>query len=158
MDWRIVMGLAFAAFAVIGLLSLGEGLSLMHTTDVQRGWPTAQGVVTASYVEDEPASDGTYYSPVVVYEYDAGGAHRQSSRISYVAQSSTERSWALEVAGRYPVGANVTVHYDPGDPGYALLEPGTGGAEWLPLLVGVAFTSVGVLGSVGTMLSKGRWG
>jgi hypothetical protein len=56
-------------------------------------------------------------------------------------QMSGSQCSAEKVIGRYPAGAEVEVHYDPGNPSQAALENPTG-ASWI--LLGIALFCFGV--------------
>ncbi len=56
---------------------------------------------------------------VVEYEFEAGGKARTGSRISIGETMGEEVQAAMK---RYPVGAKVTVYYDPADPENCVLE------------------------------------
>jgi hypothetical protein len=79
-----------------------------------RNWPTAVGTVTASSVQ------GRENKPFVEYEFEVAGQKYRSSRITMGEPPS--QGEAASILARYPVGASVTVYYDPADPHMATLE------------------------------------
>jgi hypothetical protein len=88
-------------------------------------WPRTKGKIESSEVCQSFGS--RYYAPDVTYRYtvddtDFIGETIQSTRVGL---SETE---AREIAGRYPVGAEVDVRYDPQRPWSCMLElsPGAG--------------------------------
>ena len=85
-----------------------------------------------------PGSD-----PGVRFEYRISGTRYTGDRVSYGGHSPG--IGAAEIAARYPLGAAVTVWYDPGQPGKAVLEPGPKLANWIEPGVGLAMVVLGTL-------------
>jgi hypothetical protein len=95
---------------------------------VRARWPVADGRVTAGRIEVIEVARGkslirTYetYLPVVSYAYEVAGA-RRSNDIPAITRKSREE--AEEALRAYPVGTPVQAHYDPDDPGTAVLQTG----------------------------------
>ena len=84
-----------------------------------KSWPQTRGRVVASETT-------TLYAPapVVRFRYTVDGEEYESDKIQFGRLSSWTGETAQGVAARYPVGAEVWVHYDPDDPGTAVLELG----------------------------------
>lgn len=93
-------------------------------------WPTTTGKVVASRVQSKrnrPDDDAYGFGdtevsnqPFVEYEYTVAGKKYRCSRVSIAEKiAGTEREAVL---ARYPVGATVTVFYNPKNPSQALLE------------------------------------
>jgi hypothetical protein len=93
-------------------------------------WPEVAGRVIASRVKsrrNEPGEPGYDFhdtevsnDPFVEYEYQVGGRKYRCSRVTI--GEKTAGSELEAILGRYPVGAAVTVYYDPVNPSDALLE------------------------------------
>lgn len=86
-------------------------------------WRSTQGRVLKSRVEVS-GGDHTSVSPYVLYEYEVHGQAYQSVQIQAgdrFIRSGGSRN-AYETVDRYPVGAVVTVYYDPSNPAEAALE------------------------------------
>lgn len=86
-------------------------------------WRSTQGRVLKSRVEVS-GGEVTSVSPYVLYEYEVHGQIYQSVQIQAgdrFIRSATSRD-AYETVDRYPVGATVTVYYDPSNPAEAALE------------------------------------
>ncbi len=62
------------------------------------------------------------YSPYVLYEYKIGERLYTAERIGYTSSNGPDIARAQAVIDRYPVGAIVSVHYDPQNPSEAVLE------------------------------------
>ena len=96
-----------------------------------QAWPATTGVVLESYVNTETSYDSssnsntTQFKPYVVYEYTVNGRRFRSDHIqvsdSFYTMGMLPGS-AQGVVNRYPVGANVTVYYNPTNPEEATLE------------------------------------
>lgn len=89
-----------------------------------RNWREVAGHVVASTVTPVPGTS-TWLADIE-YEYEAGGARRRGSvltfdapqgGLAYASQASAER-----VARSYPVGRAVIVYVDPAAPDHAVLE------------------------------------
>ncbi|WP_435010560.1 DUF3592 domain-containing protein [Tundrisphaera lichenicola] len=132
-------------------------------------WPETTGKVIASRIQsrrNKPNDPGYNFGdtevtnePFVEYEYDVGGRKYRCSRVSIAEKTAgTEREAIL---ARYPVGARVTVFYNPAEPATAVVERELpkgvmivgGGAVLLffvggPLITaGLYFNALGWLGS-----------
>jgi hypothetical protein len=124
---RLLMGGLAILFITMGLMRFREG-------DRARGWITVGGRVVSSRVNEYTAKDGTrHFRPLVIYAYGADDNRFMSSRLSFRPVDSTNRADAEQAAGRYPVGTAVRVHYDPGDPQQAVLEPTN--PAWTPIIL-----------------------
>lgn len=93
-----------------------------------RAWPLAPGRITASDLvhkvetdADNRAQDIFYVRPAYAYEVD--GRALTGDRVSFGASSRFETRKAAEaLAGRYPVGRDVAVLYNPRKPQESALE------------------------------------
>ncbi len=94
----------------------------------------------------------TWYQLEIAYRYAAGGRPRRATciRLGYDGRE-TDPARARAILERYPVGAPVTVYYDPRRPWEAALEPRVEGVDvglrrmWAVFWAGIAllFASVG---------------
>lgn len=86
-------------------------------------WRRTQGRVLKSRVEVS-GGEVASVSPYVLYEYEVHGQMYQSVQIQAgdrFMRSGSSRD-AYETVDKYPVGATVTVYYDPSNPAEAALE------------------------------------
>jgi hypothetical protein len=91
--------------------------------EAAQSWLTTTGQVVLSRVEVS-GGDTTSVTPRVAYQYQVGAQMYQSEIIRAGSQFfsiSSGRS-AYDTVDRYPVGATVTVYYNPGNPAEAALE------------------------------------
>ena len=86
------------------------------------GWPTVPGVVEQSKVEKNSAAAGTLYRLALRYRYQVDGAAQFGNRAMFGPVRVSNQDLIESLADRFSVGAQVTVHYDPGDPATAVLD------------------------------------
>jgi len=88
-----------------------------------QSWLSTTGQVVLSRVEVS-GGDTTTVSPRVVYQYQVGAQSYQSEVIRAGSQfySTPSSRQAYDTVDRYPVGATVTVYYNPANPAEAALE------------------------------------
>jgi hypothetical protein len=116
----------------IGLIFLPMAALLVVATaskliDLRRSasWSQAYGRIVKSEIEARRHRFGDdaeklENAPAVEYEFEAGGRKIRGSRIGIGDDSGGENTEAT--LARYPVGATVTVYYDPDDPRDCVLE------------------------------------
>ena len=90
---------------------------------VAQSWISTRGQVVLSRVEVS-GGETTTVSPRVVYQYQVGAQTYQSEVIRAGSQffNVTNSRMAYDTVDRYPVGATVTVYYNPANPAEAALE------------------------------------
>jgi len=128
--FALVCGGFFALVAVgLGGFFIVFSLRSRKKADQSQSWPTTGGQITAASVvtsQSVPDDDGnTYplYYPLVKYEYNLSGQDYTSDRISFGSRKTFKRhEQAVQEQARYPVGKAITVHYNPVNPGEAVLE------------------------------------
>lgn len=88
-----------------------------------QAWLSTSGTVIKSRVEVS-GGDHTSVSPFVLYEYTVEGQTYQASQIKAGDMHFAIRQHraAYDIVDKYPVGASVTVYYDPANPALAALE------------------------------------
>jgi hypothetical protein len=121
----------FALLAVIGAVGLfASGRDLLRGR-ASSSWPTTQGEVVYSSLEQKMSTDSdgdssVTYAAKVVYNYQVGGQNLTGDRRRFSEASTSSARRAQEIANRYPVGSQVTVYYDPDNPQVSVLETGVG--------------------------------
>ena len=98
------------------------GYGFFRTWDAKTRYLPTEGRIVASGVSSSADSDGTTYAAEIEYEFDLAGTTHQGDKYSYFDISSSSRSRARKITEKYPVGASVTVYYDPGAPEQNVLE------------------------------------
>lgn len=138
--------------ACFGILVLLFFVASWRTSRKAAGWPMVRGTVLSSGWEKiEKRVSGrtqTTYAPTVEYGYRVNDVDYVSRQIKLGVVVSSSQAYAEKVAGRYPKGSAVDVHYDPANPCAAALENPTG-FHWLLLAValgcfGIAAYAAGV--------------
>ena len=93
-------------------------------------WPTAQGKVVISSIDVQQSKTSgstkstTSYHAEIQYEFTVDGISIDGDRVAYGDYGTGNSNHASSIVKRYPVGKEVTVHYMPGNPEQAQLEPG----------------------------------
>lgn len=89
-----------------------------------QSWLTTTGTVLMSSVQSRRSGNSTSTFPVVVYQYEVNGKTHQGQTIKAGEQFMNVRilGQANATAARYPIGANVTVYYNPANPAESALE------------------------------------
>jgi hypothetical protein len=91
---------------------------------IAQSWPSTTGRVLMSSVETRSSGSSHSTYPVVVYQYDVHGITYQSQTIKAGEQYLNVRvmGQAQATVARYPIGASVTVYYNPANPADSALE------------------------------------
>lgn len=130
----------------VGFL-VGVGGLVLTAREYLRGratakWPTTEGVVVETRVEESGGGEGFSYKPVVVFRYQVAGAEYTSDRLSFGDDiTNGSHSEAERLVSALPKGRPVTVRYDPTDPGRAVLVAGVP-AGWLKWSAGFSVLSL----------------
>jgi hypothetical protein len=131
---------------------------------VSLSWPATEGTVVSSELAETGFSTDEGWYPHVLYRYSVDGKDYVSDDVEVigVANGSTDY-YARRVIERYPVGAQVEVHYAPDSPAVALLESGMPNNDIFTSLLflggaagGVLLLCVGLLCIWGIVVWK-RW-
>lgn len=144
---------AGVAMIVVGTVAWVYLLTQHYTAVESEGWPSAEGIVTHSEVVSDLRRSGsgshsgtgsagvgtssTYYVPEITYLYKVGSRGYRGNQIEFgTDHSRQDKDEAKAFAATYPIGTKVAVHYDPDDPGRAVLRPGASfGTTIFPLFV-----------------------
>jgi hypothetical protein len=121
----------------------------------------APGTITHSEMGWYTDKDGdTFVAADIRYRYTVDGRAFEGDRLRFSTANfhTSETGWAERAVRRYPVGAAVSVHYDPRDPAQSLLQPGFGGTELFLIMFMTLFNAwaVGTWVAVGPSLWR-RW-
>jgi hypothetical protein len=129
----LFVGIAGAACTVIiPVIVLGGIGYFLYKRNQQSGaarqlaqvWPATTGTVLMSSVQSRTSGRSHSTYPVVVYQYVVNGQSYQSQTIRAGEQFINVRvaGQAHATVARYPIGATVTVYYDPENPANSALE------------------------------------
>lgn len=108
------------------ILAIAAGICVVLVREWRRAiasrkWPSTTGIVVSSTVEKHLGKGGATYAAVVAYHYAVDGRDLKADVVTRNWTSGTEEE-AQQTSLRYPVGAVVTVYYDPQAPELAALE------------------------------------
>lgn len=145
------LGILTLAMFAAGIFLMAWGVYEIKGSNESRNWPSTQGTISSSYISEQTRRDSNRrtsitYFPRVLYQYKVDGRHYTSHRIEFGGESGGMKRMAKKVVDKYPAGKKVTVHYNPQDPQYAILEAGFTWSSLIVFLAGIAFLGVGVLG------------
>ncbi len=135
-------------FISIGVLILYAGIKQIHNARLSKSWPSSLGQVISSEVVEHYGDESVSYSAEIEFEYTVSGKYYRGDRISYGGTSHSEPKPAEEDARRYPAGSDVLVYYKPDSPDESLLEPGLSGKTWVLAIIGLVFSTVGILTAI----------
>ena len=121
-----------ACSVIIPILILGGVGYFLYKRSQQSGaarqvaqyWPSTSGTVLMSSVQSRQSGRSHSTYPAVVYQYTVNGQTYQSQTIKAGDQFMNVRvaGQAYTTVARYPIGANVTVYYNPANPADSALE------------------------------------
>ncbi len=122
----------------LGVLLSIHALRQLRRALASRHWPSHPAVVLRSSVRAYAGRGRQSYEPIVRYEYRVNGERYESGRITFAGLQllSSTRPDAERVAGRFPVGTQLSVRVDPSRPHLSVVDPGVGSR--LRLLMGLA--------------------
>jgi len=119
---RVLSYILTASALVLGFVFLVWGISQLWTSHQSKSWAHAQGVVYQSEWVENHLNHGEGTANIA-YRYSVGGQSYEGTNIL----PGTNEYLTPDIQAKlrqYPVGANVTVFYDPADPQDSALEIG----------------------------------
>lgn len=133
-DFLIIVAVLGVFFIVFNAVFLGILFFMRRKAAAVSQWPSTIGTVSLSTLQRRRSSNnrGFVSYPVVQYSYQVGGQTYQGQKIA--PGPEVGGSGASAVIARYPIGAQVTVYYDPQNPADAVLEQ-KAPAQWILWLV-----------------------
>jgi hypothetical protein len=119
--------LQFAAGSLLFILAAAlilAGRRSLHRASDSESWPSVQGFVIESAVAAFNDGRRQLFRSVVRYRYVVDGRRHEGSRIAWGAAPGYRKyAAARKLLDRCRANSHVTVHYDPGRPDMAVLEP-----------------------------------
>jgi hypothetical protein len=147
------IALASALAVLAGGYLMGLGTEDLILSLEARRWPTVQGVVLNSWVEEKWSRRGPYYVPRVEYRYTYGGKTYTSRRIWTGGRwESSNPSGAQKIVSQYRPGLPLRVYVRPGDPAFSVLETGVAIPVMMWFVVGLGILVAGLM-----VLALGMW-
>ncbi len=149
------------AMLLLPLLLWGLPAYVRITQDAlaSTGWPQAAGTILQSRVGTQTTTSkrggqSSSYVPEVTARYDVGGRSWRTGTVRFNYLESGSEADAAAVVGRYKAGASVPVHYDPSNPGRAVLEPGPVMPDAALYGAGAAAAALSWLGALWLLLRR----
>jgi len=109
---------------VFGLVLGGFGLHRYNLGKGSGSWPVARGKITYAQAVPQKVKKSQEYRASLKYTYTVNGSSYTGRRITASDVYLKTLSSANDILRKYPVGGEVSVHYDPANPGTSLLESG----------------------------------
>eukprot|EP00761_Pharyngomonas_kirbyi_P014771 gb/GECH01014801.1/.p1 GENE.gb/GECH01014801.1/~~gb/GECH01014801.1/.p1 ORF type:complete len:440 (+),score=150.90 gb/GECH01014801.1/:1-1320(+) len=129
-------------FLFLALFFFSMAFGPIYYGMASESWPETTGVVMPPPDRKQPVV------PLVKYKID--GVTYFTQFWSWKYWSSFEELGELDLTSRFPPGSKMQVHYNPSNPGMAVLETGIGSG---------GFSAVGVgLGMLAALVFKNSWG
>ncbi len=165
-NWKWIGILLLSAAGIFLLVVSGVAATATIRDARSTGWPTAQGEVLRSSVEQATRtfSDRDWLQPwqtsvytcLVDYRYEVDGRAFESDQVmaSGRAIDHTNNYAARRWIEAFPEGASIKVFYNPGNPSHRALIQGAAPGAWLTV---VLFALGGVL-CLGGAYALYRWG
>ena len=138
----------FGLLIVASLIALPQYLRAKKSAQ----WPSAQGVITASWMQSGLCKGMKCYHGEISYRYRVGNTDYQGSDLSLGhTHWAAAEAWQ-RVLDEYPVGKPVEVYYQPGHPVPGILEPGLHGEMELLYKMDLFFIGAFSLGFIVVLL------
>jgi hypothetical protein len=122
LDTSADLGVTLAGVAI---LLIGLAVQLRTRAKGRRAqlWPTTRGIILSSEVVAVPMAGRAMLTPALTYSYQVAGQALESRGLRIGAPPYFSRpAKARALAAKYPVGSQVTVHYDPAAPTRTALD------------------------------------
>lgn len=119
---RLLLLLMSPFLLIAALLILIWAVGLLRFRRKRRTWQSTSGRILRSEVHDD--GDNGYY-PYVAYSYTVAGTRYEADRLALgvtMTKGNRDNPEIQQRLAAYPVGGQVTVHYNPRNPAKAVLE------------------------------------
>ncbi|MDI6769063.1 MAG: DUF3592 domain-containing protein [Anaerolineales bacterium] len=140
-------GIVILAFAGAGVFLLIKSFKDRKKAEASQGWPATQGQILEARIAESTSTDSdgdtsTSYSPAVKFTYNVAGQEYKGNKITFgFTQGYRNYAKAQAALARYPLGAQVTIYYDPANPADAVLERKAGG-NTLAMVLGIILLAI----------------
>jgi hypothetical protein len=116
---RYALLFIWGIFGTIGAFCWLYGQYHLSLARASTEWPVVAGRIITSEVATHTDGEGTTYSDEIEYVYTVEGTEHQADVVVFGGHEYGRR-----VVEYYPLGSEVSVSFDPGNPSRAVLEPG----------------------------------
>lgn len=140
----LIIGVALAATGSMVTLWLGK--PLRDEAVASASWPTTDGRIVRSTLQQRRDDGAWQHTAEIDYEYEVAGTSFMGTR-AWIGDDywSSPGSEFRDAVQRYPVGRQVNVHYDPAEPARSVLEPGATWSSSIGYFVGLGLLIGGSL-------------
>ncbi|MDE1861151.1 MAG: DUF3592 domain-containing protein [Candidatus Micrarchaeota archaeon] len=130
---QIIYLLISIGFLCFGLFLAYSGIQTEILSIQSSSWATSQGVIThSSVIVEQPSGSSCArgcpprYSPLITYSYNVNGKVLDGTNVTFFNNYDNVFgfNYAYQIVSEYPVGSNVTVHYNPSNPSEVVLQAG----------------------------------
>ncbi len=134
-------GLFMSALALYLLLHAVKSLRQLRES---AGWASAPGRITKAEFKEPVAGSKGWHSFMPEYDFEVDGRAYSGQRVALYTIS--DRAVVKDLRERYPVGAEVTVYYDPKNPAEAALinTPRPDGKQYSEIILGSLALALGL--------------
>lgn len=162
--WKLIAIYAgFALIAAPALLLMFSGLRKAWYAAASSHWPKAPAVVAEAGVQHSTSTDSktraksTMHSAVIRFDYRVEGKTYSTRTIQFGELEGSEDETDAEIRMlQYPVGASVSVSYNPDDPSLACVRPGFHAAALMVPFCGLAIVLVACMFLLVYLGSQGK--
>ncbi|MGC4117488.1 MAG: DUF3592 domain-containing protein [Myxococcales bacterium] len=110
-------------------------------------WPSVPGRIVESRIQEVSFRRVASYKPIIRFTFAVDGIEHVGNHVDFhLAERASTKDLLAPLLAKYPVGKDVKVFYDPGEPAFALLEPGIGGEQQGLYYLGLGFVTAGLVG------------
>lgn len=131
----IILGL----FIIAGFGAILWGWFIIAKARKTLRWPMVEGAIEQSALTSE-ADD---LLPHILFSYTVA-AYTYQRTLEFPNGTNPSPELASSYAKKYPVGAKVSVYYNPDQPDQATLEPGLARGDWMIPALGIAAMALGI--------------
>lgn len=144
---------------VVGIILVVGNVRARKRADASQNWPNTTGRIllsetrTSQTRDDDGNLQAPAYFPYVEYDYILNGQVYKSHKLTFGSHETfTARATAASRLAPYPVGANVTLYYNPENPGDSVLERRAPKSK-SGLVVGIIFIGMAACGGLIALIS-----
>lgn len=134
-------------FTLGGIAGIGYGtMTVLHASRMEN-WPVAEAIIISSKVRVQTPDSGgsSTYIADIRYRYEVAGTVYTADRVTSANYGTSDSSRAHGQVRKYSSGRKVTVHYNPEDASYAVLDTQWDKIYLIPFAAGAAGVLLGLL-------------
>ena len=120
---KIQLLVLIGAILLVSILAIGVYTKDIVSANQATVWPTSEGIVIYSDAVNGCSNDSAFW-PKVHYQYRVEGQTYIGENLVFGNFGCGSKENANSILQQFPMHANVTVHFDPEDPGVSVLLVG----------------------------------